>query len=150
MYKHILASLDGSSISTVAAREAVRLAKEQNAILRLLYVVDPSSNPDFREYDLHGFAYPDSIYVSARQIGEKILWEAQALARREGVQAETVMLDMDNRNVADVIVDEAARWPADLIVVGTHGRSGVGRLVLGSVAEGVIRKSAVPVLTVRG
>jgi nucleotide-binding universal stress UspA family protein len=59
------------------------------------------------------------------------------------------MLDIDNRNVADVIVDEAARWPADLIVVGAYGCSGVGRLVLGSVAEGVIRKSAVPVLTVR-
>jgi nucleotide-binding universal stress UspA family protein len=57
------------------------------------------------------------------------------------------MLDIDNRN--EVIVDEAARWPADLIVVGSHGCSGVGRLVLGSVAEGVIRKSAVPVLTVR-
>lgn len=50
----------------------------------------------------------------------------------------------------DVIVDEAKRSAADLVVIGTHGRRGVGRLVMGSVAEGVIRTSLVPVLTIRG
>ena len=54
------------------------------------------------------------------------------------------------RRVPDVVVAEAKRWPADLIVAGTHGRRGLSHLFLGSVAEGIIRISTVPVLLIRG
>ncbi|HYL23144.1 MAG TPA: universal stress protein [Burkholderiales bacterium] len=54
------------------------------------------------------------------------------------------------RHIPEVIVKEAERWPADLLVIGTHGRRGLNRFLLGSVADGVLRRSSVPVLLVRG
>jgi len=144
MYRNILVSVDGSVNSQLALREAIRLAKDQNAKLRLVHVVDPASNPYMAEY-----AYTGHAEDSVRHVGETILREAKALAMEGEVQAETVMLDADDRGVANVIADEAGRWPADLVVLGTHGRIGVRRLVLGSVAEGVIRISPAPVLLVR-
>jgi nucleotide-binding universal stress UspA family protein len=63
--------------------------------------------------------------------------------------SETELLETEGKRVASVIDDDAKRWPADLIVIGTHGRSGISRLLLGSVAEGVVRGASVPVLLVR-
>jgi nucleotide-binding universal stress UspA family protein len=150
MYKHILTCVDGSPSSKLALQQAIQLAREQHASLRLLCVVDWASTPDIRhEYDLHGFVTSERA-ETASEAGERILREAQGLAQRYGVQADTVMLDLTISKIADVIVDEAKRSAADLIVIGTHGRRGVGRLMVGSVAEGVIRASPVPVLTIRG
>ena len=59
------------------------------------------------------------------------------------------MLDSGGARIASVIVDEARRWPADLIVIGTHGRSGFSRVLFGSVAEGVVRTAHIPVLLIR-
>ena len=63
---------------------------------------------------------------------------------------QTRLLEADGERIASVIVEEAKRWPADLIVIGTHGRSGFSRILFGSVAEGVVRTAHVPVLLVRG
>src|SRR6185437_10087404 len=81
---------------------------------------------------------------------QKELSDAAALARQEGIDAETSVRRADGRRVSDEIVAEATSWPADLIVLGTHGRGGIERLVLGSVAEAVARTAPVPVLLVRG
>jgi nucleotide-binding universal stress UspA family protein len=59
------------------------------------------------------------------------------------------MLEADGESVAGVIIAEAQRWSADLIVIGTHGRTGFNRLLFGSVAEGVLRTSPVPILLIR-
>jgi nucleotide-binding universal stress UspA family protein len=69
-------------------------------------------------------------------------------ARAAGVAVETALPGTDGRSIAETIVAAAAGWPADLIVVGAHGQRGLVRLVLGSVAEGVIERAAMPVLVV--
>ena len=68
---------------------------------------------------------------------------------RSGATVETALLEASGERIASVIEGEARHWQADLIVIGTHGRSGLSRLLLGSVAEGVARSAPVPVLLVR-
>ena len=68
------------------------------------------------------------------------------MARRSGVTAETAVVESRGRHVSDVILAETQKWRADVIVMGTHGRRGLNRLLLGSDAEGVLREAAVPVL----
>jgi len=82
--------------------------------------------------------------------GRRILAAAAATAKKHGVKAETVLYEVLIGRVADRVVREAAKWHADVIVMGTHGRRGIGRLVMGSDAENVLRQSPVPVLLVRG
>jgi nucleotide-binding universal stress UspA family protein len=72
------------------------------------------------------------------------------MAQRAGVPTESALLESDARRLSSVIAEEAQRWGADLVVVGTHGRRGLERLILGSVAEGVARTAPVSVLLVRG
>ena len=148
MYKHILVAVDGSNTSDLALHEAIKLASEQQANLRLLHVVDLT--PSYTDLTI-----PDQMlqYQEAlRESGEKVLATCQALADKSGVQADTELqaIETPGEHVFDVIAAAAIRWPADLIVIGTHGRRGVRRFVLGSVAEGLIRVSAKPVLLVRG
>ena len=144
MYKRILVPVDGSDTSTLGLREAIGLAKDQNARVRLLHVVDESVlalTPEVGMVDIS-----DSLIVAGRQTLER----AHALAQRQGVKADTAMPENVIGRVADSILDEARNWRADLIVMGTHGRRGVSHMLLGSDAEGVVRGSPVPVLLVRG
>ena len=79
----------------------------------------------------------------------KILEEAAQFCREAGVEAQTAMPKTVDTAVADKILEEAEHWPADLIVMGTHGRSGVQRLLLGSVATAVVQGTRTPVMLVR-
>jgi nucleotide-binding universal stress UspA family protein len=90
--------------------------------------------------------------AALRRAGEDALNDAAATARALGVNAETALLTVVEASdrVYDAIEQEAERWPADLVVIGTHGRRGFRRLLLGSVAEGLIRVTTKPVLLVRG
>ncbi len=90
------------------------------------------------------------LQETVRESSEKILTEAQALVQQAGLATETKLLEAKGQRIANVIVAEAERWQADLIVIGTHGRTGFSRLLLGSVAEGVVRTSSIPVLLIRG
>lgn len=85
-----------------------------------------------------------------QRVGKKILAQAQTLARQAGMAAEVKLLDAGGERIASILVAEATRWPADLIVIGTHGRSGFSRVLFGSVAEGVVRTADIPVLLIRG
>lgn len=78
-----------------------------------------------------------------------ILEDAKAAARAEGVEADALMVESSGGRVADLIASHARNWPADLIVMGTHGRRGVSHLFMGSDAESVVRTSPVPVLLAR-
>jgi nucleotide-binding universal stress UspA family protein len=84
-----------------------------------------------------------------RNTGERILAQGAKKVQQSGSKAETAVLDISGERVASVIDGDAQQWGADLIVIGTHGRSGLSRLLLGSVAEGVARGTSVPVLLVR-
>ena len=84
-----------------------------------------------------------------RESSKKAINNALALVKKHDLKAEATTFETVGDRVAEVIVREAKKWKADLIVMGTHGRRGFNRLVLGSDAEGVLRHSPVPVLMVR-
>ena len=90
------------------------------------------------------------LQETVRESSEKILIDAQALVQQGGLATGIKLLEAKGQRIANVIVAEAERWQADLIVIGTHGRTGFSRLLLGSVAEGVVRTAAIPVLLIRG
>lgn len=143
MYKRILVPVDDSDASNRGLKEAVQLARQHRARLRLLHVVDQSVlmlTPEMGAVD---------FTASLTEAGRKTLKKATALAARYGVKAETSMPENLGGSVADVILNEARKWRADIIIMGTHGRRGISHMLLGSDAEGVVRSSTVPVLLVR-
>jgi nucleotide-binding universal stress UspA family protein len=147
MYSKILVPVDGSGPSSLGLAEAIKLAKMAGARLRLVHVVNEYVITDANY--LPSSAY-DSIVASLREAGAKALERAAATARGQGLEPETALLETIGGRVADLIIEDARQWHADLIVMGTHGRRGLRRLALGSDAEVVLRMSPVPVLFVRG
>lgn len=144
MYQHILIPVDGSPTSDRALQEALKLAKQQNAQVELIYVMENT------------YLLSEEIYINYAELleimrsnGKKILAHAQTVAQQAGLIAEIKLLEAGGERIANVIVAEAKRWSADLIVIGTHGRSGFSHLLLGSVAEGVVRTAETPVLLIR-
>jgi len=85
-----------------------------------------------------------------RKMGRNILDAAEATARRDGVKTNSTLLESVGAPASDLILNEAKAWSADVVVMGTHGRRGLARLVMGSDAESVVRACTVPVLLVRG
>lgn len=144
MYHHILVPVDGSKTSEEGLREALALARDQGAELRVVYVIDPSK----AAADMLTAAEYGSVHEELREQGKKVLAHARQLARRRSVSCDTVMREC-TQQVADAIVEEARTWPCELIVMGTHGRQGLRHLLMGSTAEGVLRHAPVPVLLVR-
>ncbi len=146
MFKRILVAVDGSHTAELALQEAIKLAKELQAQLRVVHVVDEVSLSLPEGGDLEG------IRETFLKSGRKVLEKADAEMRNAGMTADTKMLEIETfgHRAADLIATEAEAWPADLIVIGTHGRRGVNRLLLGSVAEGVARVATRPVLMIRG
>ena len=147
MYKNILVAVDGSDTAKLALREAIKLAKEQRAGLRLIHVIDES----LITWDASvAMVAAETLLNALRKAGQTVVDKALAQVRKAGLKAQTVLPETFGERIANVIVKEAKRWPAELVVIGTHGRRGVDRLLLGSVAEGVVRLSTKPVLLIRG
>ena len=149
MYKRILVAVDGSKISNLALKEAIRLAKEQRAELRLIHVVDVM--PAYITMGEIPYSI-DAYQKSMEDAGRKVLAACAAKAKAGSVKFDTkffIITGVTTR-VWEVINQDTKRWRADLIVIGTHGRRGFNRLFLGSVAEGVIRLAAKPVLVIHG
>ena len=146
MYQKILVPVDGSPTSTLGLTEAVRLAGVTGARLHLLHVVDVLS------LAIAGEGYTGAsgdLLAAVREGGEGILAASRQTVEAAGVPVDASLLENTAGRVAELIADEALRWGADLIVLGTHGRRGVGRLMLGSDAEQLLRIAPVPVLLVR-
>lgn len=143
-YKRILVPVDGSPTALKGLDAAIRLAKDGGGRLRLLHIVE--------EYA--AFTAPDAgvnitpILEALKAGGRKTLAKVQQRARAAGVKADAALLENFGGRVADLIVEQAKRWKADLIVMGTHGRRGVQRVLVGSDADLVVRYSPVPVLLV--
>lgn len=146
MYARILVAVDGSPTSEHALRQAIGLGKALSAALRVVYVVDMGVLPLGPELAVDIGA----ITKARRAVGEQVLTMARETCRAGGIEAETRLVETATpvQRIAAAIADEAAAWPADLVVTGTHGRTGVQRMLLGSVAEGIVRVSPVPVLLV--
>jgi nucleotide-binding universal stress UspA family protein len=147
MYQRILVPIDGSDTSARGLTEAMQLAKLTGAQLRLLHVVDELS---FALGASEGLTFTGDVLDLVREGGAGILAKAAATVRATGLQVDTVLKDSFAGRVCDLVVAEAATWPADLIVLGTHGRRGVGRLFMGSDAESIVRSAQTPVLLLRG
>jgi nucleotide-binding universal stress UspA family protein len=144
VYKNILVAIDGSNTSTLALREAINVAKEQSARLRLVHVIDMSP---FTTADT-GLIDDAKLEEVLFKAGQTIMDEAVGEVQKAGLKVETILPQNLNQRIGTVIVDEAKRWGADLIVIGTHGRRGIQHFVLGSVAEQVSRAATHPVLLI--
>lgn len=145
MYQQILCPVDGSETSNSGMQEAILLAKTLNAQLRFIYVIDlyfPIMNTS-GDFDM---VYIDDIL---RKHGQKVLLQAEEDAKKAGVKVDSKMVETIGHRVSRLILDEAKSWPADLIIMGTHGLRGIERIVMGSDAESVVRKCSVPVLLVK-
>lgn len=147
MYKRILVAVDGSNTSELALQEAVKLAKVFGAQLRIVHAVDEVILNWDAEY-----ANPAEIWEAMAKTGRDILDKSVALAGASGIQVDSKLIEINTlgHRIPQAIVEEAEAWPADLIVVGTHGRRGLSHVFLGSVAEGVVRVATKPVLLIRG
>ena len=147
MYKRILVPVDGSATAMRGLKEAIGLASAHKARLLVLNVVDETLAVPA------AYAAPaadiEPVLDSLWAYGTKVLDQATARAARRGVRIERSQVQSGLRAVSDVILDEAHRWRADLLVMGTHGRRGLSRALLGSDAERVLREAPVPVLLVR-
>ena len=144
MYQRILVPIDGSTISDHALDEAIKFAQQQNAQIKLVYVLE-----DIWYLDNENYLSYAELTESIRRSGEKILMQAQNKLQQAGITVDTKLLEARGERVANVIVAEAKKNLADLIIIGTHGRSGFSRMFLGSVAEGVVRTAHIPVLLIR-
>lgn len=146
MYQRILVPVDGSTTSTFGLDEAIKLAKLTGASLRLIHVVDALTLTT----GLLPYAYyADEVTPGKKAVGEQILEQARTRVAASGVKVETFLFDSLLPRVSETVIAQAKAWNADLIVIGTHGRRGVGRVLLGSDAEQIVRTAPVPVLLVR-
>ncbi|MDO8455401.1 MAG: universal stress protein [Burkholderiaceae bacterium] len=145
-YHQILVPVDGSPTSEKALDEAIRLAQLSGARLQLLHVVDEFGYVTGFEPAMN---YVNDIIPLMRVAGEKLLAYDRKKAMDKGVDADCVLIDEAPGRICDHVAEQARRAKADLIVVGSHGRRGMGRVLLGSDAEQIVRHASVPVLVVR-
>ena len=145
MYTRILVPVDGSPTSDRGLEEAVKLARLTGARLRLIHVIDLFTYAT----GMDGFTMTADLLLVLRESGEKMLKACKARVEAAGVPVETALLESLAGRVCDQVVAEAKNWEAELIVIGTHGRRGVGRVFMGSDAEQIVRLAASPVLLVR-
>lgn len=148
MYKHLVVAVDGSDTSLNALKHAAELARGNDAQLTLVHVANPAEYmalaPEFLQHD--------SYEAAAVAQGNEVLDAAEQNARALGVSAINKHLLVANkgaREMAQELVDYADKNGAGLLVLGTHGRSGLMHLLMGSFAETVMRQSHLPLLIIR-
>lgn len=145
MYRRILVPLDLGAASQRGLQEALKLARAFDASLVLLHVIETYP----LVMDMSGTVVIEQIAGLLRASGRELLERAHADARAAGLASETWLEDAATARVAEVIVEQARQRRCDLIVMGTHGRRGVERALLGSDAERVLRNAPCAVLLVR-
>jgi nucleotide-binding universal stress UspA family protein len=146
MYKKILIAIDGSDVGNSAFESALQLAKSEQAQVFALYVIE---FPKFYAPAV-GYYDPTPLYDALMAEGDLVTKQANDSFKQEGVSGQAGVVDNFYTGVttAEQIQHTADTFHADLVVLGTHGRSGFRRLVLGSVAEAFVRISTRPVLLV--
>lgn len=147
MFKKILVPVDGSATSEAGLKTAIGMARESGGMLIVLHVVDEHVLIQTADY-VGGSYYEDTI-EALKDAGRKVLTKACAQVEKAGVPYKSVSVETIEGGVADVILTQCRKVRADAIVMGTHGRRGLSRMVLGSDAEGVVRGASVPVVLVK-
>ena len=143
MYKRILVPVDGSPTSIRGLDEAIGLAKQNGGSIHLVHVLD-------RIIFAGGDTHTGDVFGLMKEVGEQVLQMMKEHAAASGMEVSTYLSEVQPGRVCDVVAEQAKSFRADLIVVGTHGRHGVSRLLVGSDAEQIVRVAPVPVLLVRG
>lgn len=140
-YKNILIATDGSENTCRAVTYGIEIAKLSGATVHAIYVVDTSS---FSSVPMD--AGWEAMYQILKKEGEKAVSKVKEIGESSGVIVEEVLFE---GHPSDEIINFAKENEIDLIVMGTLGKSGIDRFLLGSVAEKVVRNSSVPVMVVR-
>src|SRR6056297_424103 len=135
MYNDILVPTDGSQGAKAALEHGIEIASKWDATLHALYVVDTR------------LARSGPLLKTLRDEGRKALRDVEVTGTQAGL---TVVAEIVEGNPHEEILDYASEHGTDMVIMGTHGRTGLDRVVMGSVAERVVRRSPVPILTVRG
>ncbi|GGY20484.1 universal stress protein [Paludibacterium paludis] len=145
MYKKIFVPVDDSESSNVALAEASKLAAALGSELRLVHVVD------LAQFGWGGTEFLDAaeLQKSVKESGEQVLAACCETVRAAGLSAESKILESWGDKIASVLIADATQWGADLVVMGTHGWTGLMHLLMGSVAEGVLKTADIPVLLLR-
>ncbi|SFZ73873.1 universal stress protein [Chitinimonas taiwanensis] len=144
MYQRILVPVDDSDTSRQALLEATRFCCDQHGKTRLVHVID------LAQFTWGGAEFVDvgELQSTLRSAGRKVLDGAAALMQENGIEAETALIEIWGGAISSALIEDAKTWPADIIVMGSHGWTGLDHLLLGSVAEGVVRHAPVPVLII--
>jgi nucleotide-binding universal stress UspA family protein len=145
MYQRIMVAVDGSETSDRGLKEAINFAKDQKARFAIVHVVDIVV--------VFGAGQFPGTYVEAtRELARTTVEHARNTAQAAGIEPEVQSPEIvtSGYHVGDKIAELARDWKADLLVAGTHGRRGVSRLLIGSVAERIVRVAPCPLLLIRG
>ncbi|MGS0895346.1 universal stress protein [Burkholderia stagnalis] len=147
MYEKIMVAVDGSASSRQALAEALKVARASGAHLSVVYVVDKSVL-----FSYAGRFDPHALVEEIRGDGVKVLREAERILAQAGANGEAELVETESigEDVAERLQRYVKEHGIDLAVVGTHGRRGFRRVLLGSVAERFLRGSNCPVLLIRG
>ncbi|MGF6812975.1 nucleotide-binding universal stress UspA family protein [Paraburkholderia sp. Clong3] len=146
MYKRILVAIDGSQAAQLALQEALTIAETAQSTVTAVFVAEHAA----QMVDVGiGLIDQQSRSTVSAEAAMATLEDASALFEQRGVRGLTRVVDAYGEDIAGVLCRIAGECEADLVVMGTHGRHGIGRLLVGSVAEAVLRRTEVPVLLVR-
>ena len=149
MYANILLSTDGSDIARKGVEHGIALAKALNAKVTVITVTEPLP-VDYGSGHASGWIPSqeefDSFDAACKERAGKVLDEARAMAEQIGISAE--LLHVPDEHPATAIIETAKSRGCDLIVMGSHGRSGLSKLFLGSQTSKVLADGSVPVLVV--
>ena len=151
MYKHLVVAVDGSETSVNALKHACSVAAAGNAKLTLVHVANPAEYvatvaPEFLQYE----NYEAAATEQGNAILETAIKQARAdLGENAKIGSHLLVISKNARDMAKSLVEYATEQKADLLVLGTHGRTGLMHLLMGSFAETVMRETRLPLLIIR-
>lgn len=146
-YKNIIVALEGGPSSTLVLQQAFYLAKLAQAKLYIIHVADvllpPTADVGYITINLD--EYKKAVIIR----GEKLLKKIKESINRSDIEIETKLIENEFNRISEKIIQATGELSGDLLVLGTHGRRGFNRFLMGSVAEEVVRIAKTPVLLVR-
>lgn len=145
MFTRVMVGIDGSLTAVAALTEAIQLATAEKAAIRAVSVVERV--PDIVGPG-PGFVDSSALAQSLRDIAQAALERAHNLFILTGLVGETALVNAGESDVASVLLRESQMWGAELMVLGTHARHGIERVLLGSTSESFLRMSTIPVLLI--
>jgi len=149
MYKRIMVAVDESFMTSQVIEAAIELTKATDAQVAICHAIDETILAQ-REVAM---MLPNSVGKTEARMrlgAQGFLDRLLETARAAGIEAEIKLVESEQKHVSDMLIDAAGEWQADLLVVGTHGRRGIERFFVGSVAERLVRKGQTSLLLVRG